>query len=312
MRYCLMIEPQQGLSYADQLALARRAESLGFEAFFRSDHYESFPGDAGRATTDAWAVLAGLARETSTIRLGSLVSPVTFRHAGAFAKVVATVQAMSGGRMEVGVGAGWHEQEHRRHGVPFPEIGERADMLEETLTIMRGLWQEPDGWSFDGAHWSVADALFRPRPDPVPPLIVGGTGTPRSYRLAARWADEFNLTSTEPGKVAAAFTKIDEACRAIGRDPSTLRRSAMVGVLVGRDSGEVSRRTADLMAGFGATGSADAWFAEHEPRWIYGTPAEARARADEFAAAGVGRIMLQDFIPLDLDHLDVMAEALFV
>ena len=312
MRYCLMIEPQQGLSYADQLALARRAESLGFEAFFRSDHYESFPGDAGRATTDAWAVLAGLARETSTIRLGSLVSPVTFRHAGAFAKVVATVQAMSGGRMEVGVGAGWHEQEHRRHGVPFPEISERADMLEETLTIVRGLWQEPDGWSFDGAHWSVADALFRPRPDPVPPLIVGGTGTPRSYRLAARWADEFNLTSTEPGKVAATFTKIDEACRAIGRDPSTLRRSAMVGVLVGRDSGEVSRRTADLMAGFGATGSADAWFAEHEPRWIFGTPAEARARADEFAAAGVGRIMLQDYIPLDLDHLDVMAEALFV
>ena len=312
MRYCLMIEPQQGLSYADQLALARRAESLGFEAFFRSDHYESFPGDAGRATTDAWAVLAGLARETTTIRLGSLVSPVTFRHAGAFAKVVATVQAMSGGRMEVGVGAGWHEQEHRRHGVPFPEISERADMLEETLTIMRGLWQELDGWSFDGAHWSVADALFRPRPDPVPPLIVGGTGTPRSYRLAARWADEFNLTSTEPGKVAATFTKIDEACRAIGRDPSTLRRSAMVGVLVGRDAGEVSRRTADLMAGFGATGPADAWFAEHEPRWIFGTPAEARARADEFAAAGVGRIMLQDYIPLDLDHLDVMAEALFV
>src|SRR5919202_3718360 len=149
MRFALMIEPQQGLSYAEQLAIAGTAEGAGFEALFRSDHYESFPGGAGNPTTDAWAVLAGLARETSRIRLGTLVSPVTFRSPGNFAKVVTTVDEMSGGRIEVGVGAGWNDSEHRRYGSPFPPIEERAEMLEETLAILHGLWDEHDGWSLD-------------------------------------------------------------------------------------------------------------------------------------------------------------------
>src|SRR5450759_5188932 len=185
-----MIEPQMGLTYDEQLAVARRAEAAGFEALFRSDHYESFPGQSDAPTTDAWAVVAGLARETSRIGLGALVSPVTFRAPGNLAKVVVTVDEMSGGRIEVGLGAGWHADEHRRHGFPFPEIGERADLLEETLEVVHGLWEGPDGWSFIGNHVAVEDARFRPKPGSIagrdggrPRIIVGGTGSPRSYRI---------------------------------------------------------------------------------------------------------------------------------
>src|SRR5512135_793653 len=192
-----MIEPQQGLTYAEQLAVARRAEAAGFEALFRSDHYESFPGDSDQPTTDAWAVLAGLARETTRIHLGALVSPVTFREPGNLAKVVATVDEMSGGRIELGVGAGWHVDEHRRHGFAFPDIAERAERLEETLEILHGLWEGPDGWSFLGRHYVVEDAHFRPRPGTYPGrdggrprILVGGEGSPRSFRIAARYADE--------------------------------------------------------------------------------------------------------------------------
>src|SRR3954453_23646884 len=206
MRFAMMIEPQQGLTYEEKLAVASHAEAAGFEALFRSDHYESFPGASDNPTTDAWAVLAGLARETKRIRLSTLVSPVTFRGPGNLAKVVATVDEMSGGRIELGLGAGWHVDEHRRNGFPFPEIGERADMLEEQLEIVRGLWTEPDGWSFAGRHYTIEDAHFRPKPPagagrPTtasgarPRLIVGCGGTAPSMRIAARYADEFNLSS---------------------------------------------------------------------------------------------------------------------
>ena len=215
---------QQGLSYADQLAVARRAETAGFEAFFRSDHYQSFPGPDDLPTTDAWTVLAGIARETSTIRLGALVSPVTYRLPGLFAKIVTTVDEMSGGRVEVALGTGWHEHEHARHGVPFPPIAERAEMLEETLTILRGLWQEPDGWSYHGRHWSVSNALFRPKPvqRPHPPILVGGDGTPRGLRIAARYADEFNLTT--PIRPASP-TGMPPSTPPAGRSAATRARS---------------------------------------------------------------------------------------
>ena len=150
MRFALMTEPQMGLSYEDHRAVVQRAEAAGFEAFFRSDHYDSFPGDSGQPTTDAWTVIGGLTRETSSIHLGVLVTPVTFRAPGNLAKIAITADEMSGGRIEVGVGAGWNEQEHRRLGLPFPEIGERAERLEETLEILHGLWEEPAGWTFDG------------------------------------------------------------------------------------------------------------------------------------------------------------------
>jgi F420-dependent oxidoreductase-like protein len=310
MRFALMIEPQQGMTYADQLAIALRAESAGFEALFRSDHYESFPGPDDRPTTDAWAVLAGLARDTSRIGLGALASPITFRLPGNLAKLVTTVDEMSSGRLEFAVGAGWNEPEHRRYGFPFPDIVERASMLEEQLAILRGFWQEPDGWSFEGRYYTVADARFRPRPARVPRIIVGGEGSPRSMRIAARFADEFNLTGSDPERAADRFALLDATCSAAGRDPATLTRSAMVGVLVGADEAEVSARVTALAALLGVSGPADAWLAERRGRWILGGPDEARAMVRRFAAAGAERIMLQDFIPWDLDMVDLMGREL--
>ena len=308
MRFAIMIEPQQGLSYADQLAVARRAEAVGFEAFFRSDHIQSFPGPDDLPTTDAWTVLAGLARETSTIRLGALVSPVTYRLPGVFAKVVTTVDEMSGGRVEVALGTGWHEQEHARHGVPFPPIAERAEMLEEALTILRGLWQEPDGWSYAGRHWSVSNALFRAKPvqRPHPPILVGGDGTPRGLRIAAHFADEFNLVDGDPDHIADRYAALDAACLAIGRDPSSITRSAMLGTLIGANAAELASRKEALLAGFAVKEDGEAWFGRREGTWIIGTPDRARARIAELAAVGVERVMFQDLVPRDLAMIELL------
>ena len=322
MRYALMLEPQQGMSYADQLASAKRAEANGFDAFFRSDHFASFPGATGQPTTDAWSVLSGLARETERITLGALVSPVTFRHPGVLAKVITTVDEMSGGRIEVGVGAGWNEIEHRQLGLPFPPIEDRADMLEDQLAILHGLWGEPDGWSFQGLSGiRIEDALFRPRPVDVsgrpttavggkrPRIIVGSSGSPRSYRLAARYADEYNLSSASPDRAVEVRAKLDEACRSIERDPETLARSTMAGVLVGRTEDEVVERERTLLAAFGNDAeTGEAWLEERRLRWVYGTPDQARAQVQRFADAGIERIMFQDFIPWDLDMVDVIGE----
>ncbi len=312
MRYALMIEAQQGLSYADLLAIAQRAEAAGFEAMFRSDHYESFPGPPGRPTTDAWTVLAGLARETTRIRLGVLVSPVTFRHPGALAKIVATADEMSGGRVELGMGAGWNEDEHRRHGFAFPPIEERADLLEEQLAIVHGLWEEPDGWSFTGKHYRVEDAIFHPKPVQRPrvPILVGGSGSPRSLRLAARYADEFNITSADPAMVADKMAQLDDACRAIGRDPSSIRRSAMVGTMIAADPDRLAARKQALLAELTPDEAAEDWFTTREQRWIFGTPDQARAKIAEFAAAGVERLMFQDFLPRDLAMIDELGAEL--
>jgi F420-dependent oxidoreductase-like protein len=311
MRFAIMTEPQQGLSYLEILAIAQTAEEAGFEAYFRSDHYASFPGAAGLPTTDAWATLAGLARETSRIRLGTLVSPVTFRLPGNLAKVVATVAEMSDGRVEVGVGAGWNEGEHRQLGLRFPSTRERFDMLEEELAILHGLWTEPDGWSFDGDHWQVRDALFRPRP-PSPPgtrhpnLLVGGDGGPRMSRLVAQYADEFNLTSASAERAVAAYERVRLACETVGRDPNDVVYSAMTGVLVGEDEADVRRRAVELVGVIGSGQDAEAWLAERRDRWVLGTPDQARQRVAEFEAAGVQRVMLQDFLPRDLEMIRLL------
>jgi F420-dependent oxidoreductase-like protein len=324
MRFVLMTEPQQGMSYADQLAAARRAEANGLEAYFRSDHFASFPGPEGKPTTDAWTVLAGLARETERIGLGVLVSPVTFRHPGVLAKVAITVDEMSGGRVEVGVGAGWNEVEHRQLGLVFPPITERADLLEDQLAILHGLWGEPDGWSYRGITGiHLEDALFRPRPVDVPGrpttpaggarprIIVGGGGSPRSLRLAARYADEFNLSSSSADRAARKRAQLDDACRAIGRDPASLARSAMVGVLVGRDAAEVASRERALLEAFGSElEDGEAWLEERRHRWVFGTPDAAREQVRRFGEAGIERLMLQDFLPWDLDMIDVIGEEL--
>ena len=306
-----MTEPQQGLSYAEILALARTAEAAGLEAFFRSDHYASFPGDAGLPTTDAWTSLAGLARETSTIHLGTLVSPVTFRIPGNLAKLVATLDEMSGGRVEVGMGAGWNDQEHAQHGIPFPSLRERYDQLEETLTILHGLWTEPDGWSFSGRHWQVEDALFRPRPDRSglrhPHLILGGDGGPRQARLVATWADEFNRQSATPERLREAYGRVRDACRAAGRDPESVVYSAMVGVLVAETPSELRDRVQAQLAMIGSRDDADAWLEERRGRWIIGTLEEAHERLETLAAAGCQRVMLQDFLPRDLEMVTLLA-----
>ena len=313
MRFALMTEPQQGLSYAEQLELARLAERVGFEAFFRSDHYRSFPGPGDLPTTDAWTVLAGIARETTTIRIGVLVSPVTFRHPGSLAKVVTTVDEMSGGRVELGVGAGWNDSEHSQLGLDFPEIRQRADLMEDELAILHGLWEEPDGWSFEGKQIHVAAASFHPKPiqRPHPPIIVGGEGSPRSLRLAARYADEYNMSSTGPEACAEAFARRDVECRAIGRDPATIRRSVMAGVLLGADAAELERLVRDQIAMIGADATdAKGWLEARRPRWIIGTPDQARAMVARFAAAGVERVMLQDLLPRDLGMVELAAREL--
>ena len=323
MRFALMIEAQQGLSYEDQLALVRRAEAAGFESFFRSDHYASFPGPSDGPTTDAWAVLAGLARETRRITLGTLVSPVTFRHPGNFVKVVTTVDQMSGGRIEVGVGAGWNAADHLPLGLAFPDIGARADLMEDELALLHGLWTEPDGWSFEGHQIRAEGTFLRPKPVDLPGrphaangavrprIIVGGEGSPRSFRMAARWADEFNLSSSAPDRAADRFAALDAACRAAGRDPSTLTHSAMVGTMIGADEAEVDRRRAVLLRALGvAEAGASDWYEARTARWILGTPDQARAMVRRFEAAGVERIMLQDFLPWDLDMVDLLGAEL--
>ena len=314
MRFALMIEPQQGLTYAEQLEVARLTERLGFDGFFRSDHYGSFPGPADRPTTDAWAVLAGIARETSTIRIGTLVSPVTFRHPGSFAKVVATVDEMSGGRVEVGVGAGWNEPEHAELGLEFAEIKKRADLMEDELAILHGLWEEPDGWSFDGHQVHVRSTSFHPKPvqRPHPPIIVGGEGSPRSLRLAARYADEYNMSSSSPERCAEAFGRLDAECHKIGRDPSSVTRSVMAGLLIGTDGAEMERRIGAQLSMVGVEGKdSRAWLDERLPRWVAGTPDQARAMVESFAKAGVERMMLQDMLPRDHAMIELVAQELF-
>ncbi len=311
MRYALMTEPQQGLSYDEILAAARTAEEAGLEAFFRSDHYASFPGGAGKPTTDAWATLAGLARETSTIRLGVLVSPVTFRLPGNLAKVIQTVDEMSGGRVEAGFGAGWNDAEHAQLGLRFPDIGERFDMLEEQTAIIHGLWTEDDGWSFDGEHWKVRGSK---RHGEVarggrrhPHVIFGGRGGPRLAGLVARYGDEFNLTSASADEAPEAYARVRAACGEIGRDPDEVVYSAMTGVLVADTEADLKARVADLLDALGQSAAdGEAWLAERRGRWIMGTPDEALERVRALESGGTQRIMLQDFIPRDLDHIRVM------
>lgn len=316
MRFALMTEPQQGLAYPDILAVARAAEAAGFEAFLRSDHYASFLGGSGRPTTDAWATLAGLARETARIRLGVLVSPVTFRIPGAFAKLVTTVDEMSDGRVEVGMGAGWNALEHAQLGIPYPaSVGERFERLEEAVAIVHGLWTGPDGWTYAGRHWQVGGSLYRPSPAlggrRHPHLILGGDGKPRGLRLAAAHADEYNLASPSPEAAAAVGARLRQACEATGRDPATLVFSVMTGVLVAESDADLRDRMRELLAEVGPGGdatAAEAWLAARRGRWIVGRRDEALERIAAFAAAGVERIALQDFLPRDLAQVRLLGE----
>jgi F420-dependent oxidoreductase-like protein len=306
-----MSEPQQGLSYDEIVGLVRHAEAAGFEAFFRSDHYGSFPGSDEHPTTDAWTTLGGVARETTRIRLGTLVSPVTFRHPGSLAKIVATVDEMSGGRVDLGVGGGWNEGEHGQLGLPFPGLVERFDMLEEELEILHGLWREPDGWSFAGRHWQVHDTLLRPKPvqRPHPPIILGGGGKPRSIRLAARWADEYNIQGLTPADIPSVAAALERACAEEGRPPGSVVLSAMLGVLVAANEVDLGARLERLMSVFGlSSGDQADWLARRRDRYLMGTPDEVVARVAQYEEAGLQRIMLQDWLPTDLDMVSLVGQ----
>ena len=302
MELRIFTEPQQGATYDDLLAVARTAEDLGFGAFFRSDHYEKMGDVSGLpGPTDAWITLAGLARDTSTIRLGTLVTAGTFRLPGPLAIAVSTVDAMSGGRVELGLGTGWYEVEHDSYGIPFPDLGERFDRLTEQFAIVTGLWDTPVGerFTFHGEHYDLVDspALPKPRQTPRPPIIVGGAGPRRTPALAARYGAEYNVPFHSASDTAAAYTRVREACTSLGRSPDDLVYSAAQVVCVGADEAEFARR-AD------AIGRAPD---ELRTNGIAGTPDEARAKIAEFAGIGTSRIYLQVLDLSDLDHLGLIA-----
>jgi F420-dependent oxidoreductase-like protein len=298
----IFTEPQQGASYADQLAVAKEAEDLGFDAFFRSDHYLRMGDGTGLpGPTDAWVTLAGLARETERIRLGTLVTAGTFRLPGPLAISVAQVDQMSGGRVELGLGSGWFDGEHTAYGIPFPSLGERFDRLEEQLEIVTGLWTtgEGDSFSFDGTHYQLADspALPKPAQAPRPPVILGGWGTKRTPQLAARFADEFNVPFPPLDGFATQKDRVAAACEAADRDPATMIWSAALVVCCGADEAEFSRRAQ-------AIGREPDELRENG---LAGTVGEVIDRLGAFAEAGAERVYLQILDMSDLDHLRLLA-----
>jgi F420-dependent oxidoreductase-like protein len=302
MQLRVFTEPQQGASYAQLLAVARTAEETGFDAFFRSDHYLKMGSVDGRpGPTDSWVTLAGLARETDTIRLGTLVTAATFRLPGPLAISVAQVDVMSGGRVELGLGSGWYEKEHTAYGIPFPPVGERFDRLEEQLEIVTGLWATPEGETFEfkGRHYSLADSPGLPKPvqKPGPPIIIGGAGTHRTPRLAARFASEFNLPFHAVDQFRPARDRVVAACEAEGRDPATMTWSAAMVVCCGADEAEVERRAAAI----GRTA------AQVREQGAGGIPGEVVETLQSWADAGAERAYLQVLDVTDLDHVRLLA-----
>jgi F420-dependent oxidoreductase-like protein len=298
----IFTEPQQGATYDDLLAVARLAEDLGFDAFFRSDHYQRIgDGDGRPGPTDAWLTLAALGRETSRIRLGTLVTPVTFRHPGALAISVAQADAMSGGRVELGLGAGWYDAEHAAHAIPYPPTATRFDMLEDQLAILTGWWTTPDGETFDyaGKHHRVvaSPALPKPSQRPRPPIIMGGYGTKRTPGLAARYADEFNVPFPPLEYYGTACDIVRAACESAGRDPSSMRYTVALVTCVGADEAEYQRRAAaighdaDQLRKNAAGGLVD----------------EVVERIRAFGEAGAETVYLQVLDLHDLDHVRLIA-----
>jgi F420-dependent oxidoreductase-like protein len=302
----IFTEPQQGASYDTLLAVARETEALGFDAFFRSDHYlrigddpagpEALPGP-----TDSWVTLAGLARETSRIRLGTLVSSATFRLPGPLAISVAQVDAMSGGRVELGLGTGWYEAEHAAYGIPFPPLPERFERLEEQLAVITGLWTTPVGerFSFNGRQYRLSDSPALPKPvqQPHPPVILGGSGKRRTPALAARFAAEVNVPFPTEKSFTETMASLDGACEAAGRDPADIIRSAMLVVCCGADDAEFERRAAAIGR------DPD----ELRAVGVAGRPSDVAGRLLAFREAGAQRVYLQVLDLDDLDHLRLIA-----
>lgn len=298
----IFTEPQQGADYNTLLRVAKATEEYGFDAFFRSDHFAKMGDVSGLpGPSDAWVSLAGLARETRRVRLGTLVTAATFRLPGPLAISVANVDDMSGGRVELGLGTGWYDQEHTAYGIPFPSLGERFDRLEEQLEIITGLWETPVGktYGFDGTHYKLIDSPALPKPvqQPRPPIVIGGAGAKRTPRLAARYADEYNVPFHSIEETKAAFERVLAACANGGRRGTSIKLSAAQVICCGRDEAELRRR-AD------AIGRSVEDLRENG---IAGTPAEVVERIGAFGEAGAERIYLQVLDLQDLDHLALLA-----
>ena len=306
MKVRIMVEPQQGATYQQLLEVAGVVESGGFDALFRSDHYLTMGGSGLPGPTDAWVTLAGLARETSRIRLGTLVSSATHRWPGILAVIVAQVDAMSGGRVELGLGTGWYQEEHMAYGIPFPPLGERFERLEEQLSIVTGLWATPVGekYSFSGQHYQLVDSPALPKPvqQPRPPVIVGGRRARRTPRLAATFADALNVPFEPLDATAAQFSRARVACEDRGRDPATLTLSAAQVVCCGVDDAEVRRR-AGVISGDGGEMLANVL------KGVTGTPDQVVERLLAFRAAGAGTVYLGMPDLADLDHIRLLSES---
>lgn len=300
MKLRVFTEPQQGASYDDLLSVARAAESLGFEAFFRSDHYLAMGSEGLPGPTDAWVTLAGLARDTTTIRLGTLVTAATFRLPGPLAISVAQVDAMSAGRVEMGLGTGWFEAEHAAYGIPFPPLGERFDRLTEQLEVVTGLWSTPVGSTFDhhGRHYTLTNSPALPKPVQTPlPLIIGGLGRRRTPALTARFATEFNVPLASVDHTAAGFDRVRTACRDVARHPESMTYSAAQVLCCGRDQTEIRRRAAAIGRDVD----------ELRANGLAGTPQEVVDKAARFADIGATRLYLQVLDLSDLEHLELVA-----
>ena len=302
--FFVMVEPQEGGTYEEMLALAQRAEALGFGGFFRSDHYHPMNVPLESDSTDAWAVLAGLARETERIRLGSMVSPMTFRHPSEFAKIIATVDRMSGGRVEVGMGAGWFEKEHVAYGIPFPPAKGRVDRLEESLEVCIRLWG--DGMAtFDGQLFSLKDAPGHPKPiqRPHPPIIIGGGGKRRTPELAARFADEFNIFGGDKAVFTERRQRVVEACKRLGRDPSVLRFTWAGPTIVGTDEADLRRRGQRRLDYNNQKDDVGGWIESMRSHGMFiGTVDQVVAQIDELKDVGCSRWYFQ-FVPVDDDGM---------
>jgi F420-dependent oxidoreductase-like protein len=299
MELCIFTEPQQGMSYDDQLAQAQATERLGFDGWFRSDHYLHMgAGDPMPGPTDAWTTLAGLARETSRIRLGTLVSSATFRHPSVLAIQVAQVDAMSGGRVEFGLGTGWFAEEHRAYGIPFPD--RRFGLLEEQLQVITGLWSTPIGetFSFTGEHYALDRSPALPKPTQARvPVIVGGGGPSRTPAVTARYATEYNRGFVGEDEIAAAFARVRAACDDIGRDPATLRMSVALPTVIATDDATYRRRLDAIQAD-------PATFAEVN---VAGTPEHAVEKLQRLRDLGADRVYLQLVDARDLEHVELIA-----
>jgi len=308
-----MTEGQQGVTWDQWLALALACEEHGIPALFRSDHYLSMgqPGEEG--ALDAWATLSALGARTERVRLGTMVSPVTFRHPAELAKAVATADHASEGRVELGMGAGWFEAEHTAYGFPFPPVAERMQMLEEQTEIVhRSLSHDEKAFTFEGRHYTLRDCPALPKPvqKPHPPLIIGGEAGPLSTRIAARWADGYNVNFVAPPECTQARARVDRACEALGRDPGEVPLSLMTGSLVGADEDELMDRAKRLMDRRGQTGDAKAYLDGLGDAWLVGTPKTILERLAALSEAGVRRVMFQHLLHDDLDAVALIGSAL--